>query len=394
MRSTLIVAAFAAIAANSAQALTPIHRGLKAVPGQYIVVLKEGVDASAHKEALQAFMKVDSPGNELLGEYSIGSFNGYALVATENTLRFIRQAEDVVEFVEENQYVAAFAQQNNPPSWGLDRISQRNLPLDNAFHYPDTAGAGVDMYTIDTGIQIAHNDFGGRARWGYNAATGSTNNDLNGHGTHCSGTMGGTSYGIAKRANLVAVKVLGDNGSGTTANVIDGVNWVANQHSGTDKSVANMSLGGGASTALDNAVNAMVTKGVHTAVAAGNDNANACNYSPARAANAVCVGSTDNADRKSSFSNWGTCVDIHAPGTSITSAWIGTNSASRTISGTSMASPHVAGTMALYLGEGRAPTNAVLTTASTKNVITGLPAGTVNYLLYADASILADKIPK
>jgi len=390
MKYTTLVLALAA----AGQALVPIHRGQKAVPGRYIVVLKEGVDAATHKESLSSFMEADSPGNELIHEYSIGSFQGYSVSATENVLRFIRQAEEVVDFVEEDQFVAALAQQNNPPSWGLDRVSQRNLPLDNVYHYPDTAGVGVDMYTIDTGIQVSHNDFGGRARWGYNAAGGSSDADLNGHGTHCSGTMAGTSYGVAKRANLVAVKVLGDNGSGTTADVIAGVNWVAAQHSGADRSVANMSLGGGASTALDNAVNSMVTKGVHTAVAAGNDNANACNYSPARAANAVCVGSTDNADRKSSFSNWGTCVEIHAPGTSITSAWIGTNSASRTISGTSMASPHVAGVMALYLANGRQPTAAALATASTKNVITGLPAGTVNYLLYSDANVSEERIPK
>jgi subtilisin family serine protease len=380
----------------SASALAPIHRGQKAVPGQYIVILKEGVDASAHKEALKAFMKIDSPGNEILHEYSIEGFQGYAIAATENTMRFIRQSEDIIDFVEENQYVAALGQQNNPPSWGLDRLSQRNLPYDNAFHYPDNAGSGVDMYTIDTGIMITHSDFGGRARWGYNAASGSTNNDLNGHGTHCSGTMAGTSYGVAKRANLIAVKVLGDNGSGTTADVISGVNWVAGQHGTGDRSVANMSLGGGASVALDNAVNAAVAKGVHTAVAAGNDNANACNYSPARAASAITVGSTDNADRKSSFSNWGTCVDIHAPGTSITSAWIGGNTAVRTISGTSMASPHVAGVMALYLGDGRQPTATVLVNASTKNVITGLPAGTVNYLAYSAVSMPKDEeaIPK
>jgi len=389
MKSALILAAFAA----AANALVPVHRGQKAVPGQYVVVLKEGVDASAHKEALQAFMKADSQGNELIHEYSIGNFQGYAVRATENTVRFIRQAEDVVSFVEEDQFMTAFDVQNNPPSWGLDRTSQRNLPLDSAYHYPTSAGSGVDMYTIDTGILITHTDFGGRAKWGYNAVAGSTNSDLNGHGTHCSGTMAGTAYGIAKKANLIAVKVLGDNGSGTTAGVIAGVDWVASQPG--SKRVGNMSLGGGASTALDNAVNEAVNEGVHMAVAAGNDNANACNYSPARAANAVCVGATDNADRKSSFSNYGSCVEIHAPGTSITSAWIGSNSATRTISGTSMAAPHVAGVMALYLGQNKQPTVSNLVNASTKDVITGLPAGTVNYLLYSDASVEeAAAIPK
>jgi len=204
--------------------------------------------------------------------------------------------------------------------------------------------------------------------------------------------MAGTTYGIAKSANLIAVKVLGDLGFGTTADVVAGVNWVANQHGANDKSVGNMSLGGGASTAIDDAVNSAVGAGVHLAVAAGNDNANACNYSPARASDVVCVGATDNADRKSSFSNYGTCVEIHAPGTSITSSWIGGANAERTISGTSMASPHVAGVMGVYLGENIQPTAAALASASTKNVITGLPAGTVNYLLYVDQNLLERKV--
>jgi len=383
---TIILAAFAA----AGQALVPLNRGNKVVPGEYVVLLKEGADVTAHKAALKAFMRTDSKANELLHEYSIEGFQGYAVRCTPAVLNYIREAEEVVKLVEENQFVMAYGQQNNPPSWGLDRLSQRNLPYDNAFHYPDNAGVGVDLYTIDTGIYISHSDFGGRARWGYTAPANANDDDFNGHGTHCSGTMAGTSYGIAKRGNLIAVKVLGDLGFGTTADVIAGVNWVAGQHSTGDRSVGNMSLGGGASTAIDDAVNAAVTKGVHIAVAAGNDNANACNYSPARA-NGVCVGSTDDADRKSSFSNWGTCVDIHAPGTSITSAWIGGTTASRTISGTSMASPHVAGIMGLYLGEGIQPTLSALVTASTKNVITGLPAGTVNYLAYVDAALLTGK---
>jgi len=368
-----------------------LNRGQKVVPGEYVVLLKEGVDAKAHKAALRSYMKTDSRANELLHEYSFEGFHGYAIRCTPAVLTYIREAEEVVKLVEENQFMVAFAQQNNPPSWGLDRISQRNLPYDNAFHYPDSAGVGVDLYTIDTGIYISHSDFGGRATWGFTAPANANDDDLNGHGTHCSGTMAGTSYGIAKRGNLIAVKVLGDLGFGTTADVVSGVNWVANQHSAGDLSVGNMSLGGGASTTIDDAVNAAVNKGVHIAVAAGNDNANACNYSPARAANVVCVGATDNADNKSSFSNFGTCVEIHAPGTSITSAWIGGANASRTISGTSMASPHVAGVMALYLSEGLAPTASNLANASTKNVINGLPAGTVNYLLFVDASLSAQK---
>jgi len=385
--TALVLAAFAA----AGNALAPLNRAQKSVPGQYVVLLKDGADARTHKQALARFMKTDSKANELLHEYSFEGFEGYAVRATPAVLNFIREAEDSVRLVEEDQFVSTFGQQNNPPSWGLDRISQRSLPYDNAFHYPDTAGAGVDLYTIDTGIYLQHNDFGGRATWGFTAPANANDDDLNGHGTHCSGTMAGTQYGVAKRSNLIAVKVLGDLGFGTTADVVAGVNWVANQHTSGDKSVGNMSLGGGASTAIDDACNAAVTKGVHIAVAAGNDNANACNYSPARAQNVVCVGATDNADRKSSFSNYGTCVEIHAPGTSITSSWIGGPNAERTISGTSMASPHVAGVMGAYLGENIQPTAAALASASTKNVITGLPAGTVNYLLYVDANILSKK---
>jgi len=383
MKSAILLGLFAAAAG-----------ALKTIPGQYIVQFKSGAEVSPHLTALKRVMENDSPANEILHQYSIGDFKGYSIRCTSRVLEYIREAVDFIEVVEEDQVMAAFGVQNNPPSWGLDRTSQRNLPLDNAYHYPDTAGAGVDVYTIDTGVYIQHTDFTGRARWGFTAATGASDEDKNGHGTHCTGTIGGTKYGIAKKANLIAVKVLGDLGFGTTADVISGVNWVANQHNASKKSVGNMSLGGGAAATLDAAVVAAVDKGVHLAVAAGNDNANACNYSPARADKVVCVGSTDNADRKSSFSNFGNCVEIHAPGTSITSSWIGGTTAERTISGTSMASPHVAGVMALYLGAGKVPSIANLQAASTKNVITGLPTGTVNYLLYSSEAGSVDYIPE
>jgi len=380
MRTVIALAAFAA----AANALAPLNKGQKVIPGQYVVVLSEDTHVASHKAALRNFMASDSKANELVHDYKIGSFVGYGIRCTPAVLNFIREQEGV-KFVEEDQFMSVLASQSNPPSWGLDRISQRALPLDNSFEYPDSAGAGVDMYTIDTGIYISHNDFGGRARWGYTAPANAQDDDLNGHGTHCSGTMAGTSYGIAKKANLIAVKVLGDLGFGTTTDVIAGVNWVAGQ-SGA-KRVGNMSLGGGASAALDAAVESAVDEGVHMAVAAGNDNANACNYSPAGADKVVCVGSTDSIDRKSSFSNHGACVEIHAPGTSITSSWIGGPNAERTISGTSMASPHVAGVMAAYLGENVQPTAATLVAASTKNAITGLPVNTVNYLLYVNESL-------
>jgi len=356
----LIVAAglFAAVS----HGLVEITKVDKAIPGQYVIIFKEDVDISKHMSTISEIMTADSPANELLHEYSIGSFRGYALLCTENVLLKIRESE-VVKAVYEDGLASIEANQNNPPSWGLDRTSQRNLPLDQLYSYPDNAGVGVDQYTLDTGIYIAHNDYGGRARWGNNFVAGSGNNDLNGHGTHCTGTMGGSAYGIAKRSNLIAVKVLGDNGSGSYAGIISGVNWVAQQHNASKKSVANMSLGGGAYQALDDAINAAVNAGVHFAVAAGNNNANACNYSPARAANAVCVGATTNTDAKSSFSNYGNCVEIHAPGSNIVSTYIGSANAVATLSGTSMASPHVCGVMALYLGQGRVPSIANLQSA-------------------------------
>jgi len=376
--------------AAAAQAAVPLNRGTKVVPSQYIVLLKEGADVTEHVSSLRTFMAQDNAANEVLHQYQIGDFRAYAVRCSEKVLEFIRNAEDIVELVEEDQFMAALGVQRNPPSWGLDRVSQRNLPLDQQYDYPDQAGAGVNMYTVDTGIYLGHNDYAGRVKWGYTAPAGATNDDKNGHGTHCSGTMAGTSYGVAKKANLIAVKVLGDLGFGSTADVVAGVNWVANQHTAGAKSVANMSLGGGAAASIDSAVNACVDKGVHIAVAAGNDNADACNYSPARAAKAVCVGATDSSDRKASYSNYGSCVDINAPGTSITSSWIGGANAQSTISGTSMAAPHVAGVMALYLGSNKQPTTAALQSASTKNVLTGLTGGTVNYLLYS-STVVEDK---
>jgi len=372
-------------AATTIHGLAPLHSVEKAIPGQYVVVLKKGADLSKHIQKVNEAMIFDSPANELLHEYSIGDFKGYALQCTQKVMQAIRESEVVAE-VYEDGLASIEGVQNDPPSWGLDRTSQRNLPLDRAYHYPDNAGAGVNMYTLDTGIYIQHNDFEGRAVWGANYSPGSGNDDRNGHGTHCSGTMGGAAYGIAKKANIIAVKVLGDSGSGAWSDVIAGVNWVASQHAPGKFSVGNMSLGGGAYPILDTAVDACVDAGVHMAVAAGNNNQDACNFSPARATKAVCVGSTNVNDAKSYFSNYGSCVEINAPGEAIVSTYIGNPSAVATLSGTSMASPHVAGVMALYLANGRVPSIANLQADSTKNVITGLPAGTVNYLLYSSSS--------
>lgn len=248
--------------------------------------------------------------------------------------------------------------------WGLARVSHRNtlsFGTFNKYLYAEDGGEGVDAYVIDTGTNTEHVDFEGRAHWGKTIPNGDADVDGNGHGTHCSGTIAGKKYGVAKKANVYAVKVLRSNGSGTMADVIAGVDYAATAHSeqvdaakngkrkGFKGSVANMSLGGGKTRMLDDAVNAAVEVGIHFAVAAGNDNADACNYSPAAADKALTVGASAIDDSRAYFSNYGKCTDIFAPGLSIQSTWIGSKTAVNTISGTSMASPHIAGLLAYYL---------------------------------------------
>jgi subtilisin family serine protease len=212
----------------------------------------------------------------------------------------------------------------------------------------------VKAYVIDTGIRFSHTQFGGRAVTGYDAIDGGSADDCNGHGTHVAGTIGGSTYGVAKSVQLVGVRVLNCSGSGSTSGVIAGVDWVTGNHAAGQAAVANMSLGGGASSALDSAVQRSINDGVSYAVAAGNGDflgrqQNACNYSPARVAAAMTISATDSSDRKASWANYGSCVDWFAPGVSITSAWHSSITATRTISGTSMATPHTAGVAALYL---------------------------------------------
>ena len=269
-------------------------------------------------------------------------------------------------------------------TWGIDRIDQRSRPLDGTYVY-GADGSGVTAYIIDTGILTSHNEFGGRAKDGFSAINdGRGSSDCHGHGTHVAGTVGGSTYGVAQGVALVAVRVLGCQGSGTTSGVIAGVDWVTQNHAAN--AVANMSLGGSFSSALNNAVATSVAAGVTYAVAAGNENTDACDRSPASTLTAITVASTTSSDAKSSFSNWGTCVDINAPGSSITSAYFTSNTATATMSGTSMASPHVAGAAALYLSanQGASPSTigSALVTNATNNVIGGLPADTPNKLLF------------
>ena len=275
-----------------------------------------------------------------------------------------------VEFIERDSVVHTMVSSSNDTEieknapWGLARISHRdglNFGTFNKYLYTHDGGEGVDAYVIDTGTNVDHVDFEGRAHWGKTIPANDEDADGNGHGTHCSGTVAGKKYGVAKKANVYAVKVLKSNGSGTMSDVVKGVEWAANAHTasitaakkGKKKnfkgSVANMSLGGGKSPALDLSVNAAVEAGLHFAVAAGNDNADSCNYSPAAAKNAVTVGASTLADERAYFSNFGKCNDIFAPGLNILSTWIGSKYATNTISGTSMASPHVCGLLAYFL---------------------------------------------
>ncbi|MGW1957382.1 S8 family peptidase [Streptomyces sp. NPDC001920] len=350
-----------------------------AIKDSYIVTLKKNAGLKA----------ASSAGKNLIKEYGgtvdrtfRTALNGYTATLSATEARRLA-ADPAVASVEQNQRVRTDATQSDAP-WGLDRIDQTALPLSRTYTYPDSAGSGVTVYVIDTGVRITHSDFGGRASYGYDAVDGDTTaQDGNGHGTHVASTVAGSTYGVAKKAKIVAVRVLNNSGSGTTAGVVAGIDWVTANHSGP--SVANMSLGGGASAALDTAVRNSIASGVTYAVAAGNSNANASSYSPARVAEAITVGASTSTDARSSFSNYGSVLDVFAPGSSITAGWHTGDSATNTISGTSMASPHVAGAAAVYLAGHTAATPAqvasALTAGATTGAVTGAGSGSPNRLL-------------
>jgi subtilisin family serine protease len=358
--------------------------GAAAIRGKYIVVLDDTAAglrgrSSQARQAADLLSTVYGGRVERVFEYAL---NGYAAEMSEEEALALSEDPRVL-FVEEDGVVHAQAVQTGPP-WGLDRIDQRTLPLSGTYVYNWT-GANVRAYIIDTGIRTAHAQFGGRAAVSFDAVgDGRNGQDCNGHGTHIAGTVGGSTYGVAKGVQLRAVRVLGCTGSGSTSGVIAGVNWVTQNR--VLPAVANMSLGGAPSAALDTAVQNSINAGVTYAVSAGGSNSDACNASPARVAAAVTVGATTTADARASYSSFGTCLDLFAPGSSITSAWYTSNTATNTISGTSMATAHVAGAAALYLqanpGASPATVRNALFNNATAGRVTNPGAGSPNRLLY------------
>src|SRR5438477_7659440 len=315
-----------------------------AVAGSYLVMLRDHTLAEAAVRRAAAELTRRQGGT--VSRAFASTVHGFSAQMTGTEAGRLA-ADPAVEYVQQDQRVSLTGTQVAPPSWGLDRIDQRSLPLSNSYTYPSTA-ATVHAYVIDTGIRITHQDFGGRAQYGYDAVDNNTvADDCNGHGTHVAGTVGGTSYGVAKQVQLVAVRVLDCSGSGTYSQIVAGIDWVT-AHA-VKPAVVNMSLGGPADSFLDDAVSASIASGITYAVAAGNSNTDACGTSPARVPTAITVGATDKTDTRASFSNYGSCVDSFGPGVNITSAAKTSDSATAVMSGTSMATPHVTGAAALLL---------------------------------------------
>lgn len=383
IRHALVLGSIAALAACSDTAPNATDPGDRAegrapliaaapgqgVDGQYIVVMRPGTGLRAAKE-------MDVQPRHVYD----GALHGFAAALTPAQVERLRRNPDV-QYIEQDQVMYLDATQSGA-TWGIDRIDQRNRPLSGTYTYTAT-GSSVRAYIIDSGINPDHTNFGGRAQIAYDA-TGGNGRDCNGHGTHTAGTVGSATYGVAKGVLIRAVRVGTCGSSLLTSDIVEGIDWVRTNH--VKPAVANLSLGGGISSALDTATQNLINAGVFVAVAAGNSNINACNASPARVAAATTVAASTSTDAKASYSNYGSCVDLYAPGSSITSTWYSSNTATNTISGTSMAAPHVAGVAALYKATYGDASQATIDTwiknNSTANVISGNPSGTPNRLLF------------
>ncbi|WP_407549242.1 S8 family peptidase [Streptomyces sp. Pv4-95] len=389
-KKRLVTAITAAVAATGIAAVTAVTAGAApaegkiygaeakgAVNGSYIVMLKKSIRTAESGDL------ADKYGGKVKRNYS-SAIDGFSATGLSEDEAKQLAADPAVDKVVQNKKFHIDGTQDNPPSWGLDRIDQADTEGDKKYNYPDSAGEGVTAYVIDTGVRTTHKDFEGRAASGFDAVDGDEDaTDGNGHGTHVAGTIAGAKHGVAKKAKIVAVRVLDDQGSGTTEQVVAGIDWVTKNHKGP--SVANMSLGGGADEALDAAVQKAIAAGVTFAVAAGNESSDAGQGSPSRVKEAITVASSTNKDEQSDFSNFGSVVDLYAPGSDITSDWNDSDDGTKTISGTSMATPHVVGAAAVYLAGHKDATpeqvSKALTEGATADKITNPSEGTPNKLL-------------
>jgi subtilisin family serine protease len=391
-RAGPVLAAMALFAASAA-AMPPAVAGeaaivgagtAQAIEGSYVAVLK----SAGTVQTQAAVSTLSARYHATVDHIYSATIRGFAASMSERDARRLA-ADPAIAYVAQNQRVRALDTQANPPSWGLDRVDQRDLPFDQTYFF-STRASNVNVFIIDTGIRATHQDFGGRVRQGRDTVDNDDDStDCHGHGTHVAGTVGGQAHGVAKGVTLWAVRVLDCGGSGTDAGVIAGVDWVT-EHA-AKPAVANMSLGGSAFQPLDDAVQRSIASGITYAIAAGNSNRDACTQSPARAPDAITVGATYLDDSRAGFSNFGTCVDIFAPGVGITSAWLTSDTATASLSGTSMASPHVAGTAALYLATNPAATpqqvRDALVNVATPNKITNPGTGSPNKLLFTNSGI-------